>query len=317
MHVVVTGGAGFIGSNLVDRLIARGDRVTVIDDFNTFYDPAIKRGNIAHHAGNPAFSLVEADICDADRMREAIAAAPVDVIVHLAARAGVRPSIQQPALYWRVNCEGTTNILEAARAAGVSRLVVASSSSVYGANAKVPYSEDDPVDQPVSPYAATKKAGELLCHAYSHLYGMSIFCLRFFTVYGPRQRPEMAIHRFIDLLSNGQPVPMFGDGSTSRDYTYVDDIMDGVLRSVDGCSGYRVYNIGESRTVRLHELIQIIAHTLGVEARIEQRPLQPGDVTRTYANIDRMRSELGYDPRTPIEDGIRKMVEWYRSEHGK
>lgn len=314
MNVVVTGGAGFIGSHLVDRLLARGDRVVVIDDFNTFYDPAIKHRNLAHHAGNPAFSLVEADICDATHMREIIAAQPVDMIVHLAARAGVRPSIQQPALYWRVNCEGTTNVLEAARLAGVSRLVVASSSSVYGANAKVPYSEDDPVDQPVSPYAATKKATELLCHTYHHLYGMSILCLRFFTVYGPRQRPEMAIHRFIDLLANGRPVPMFGDGTTSRDYTYVDDIMDGVVRAVDHCDGYRVYNIGESRTVTLRELIAIIGRTLGVEPRIDQRPLQPGDVTRTFADISRMSSELGYDPRTPIEDGIRKMVEWYRRE---
>ena len=313
MNVIVTGGAGFIGSHLVDRLLARGDRVTILDDFNPFYDPAIKRQNIAHHAGNPALRLVEGDICDAELVRATVTAEPVDCIVHLAARAGVRPSIQEPALYWRVNCEGTTNVLEAAREAGVRRVVFASSSSVYGKNAKVPYSEDDPVDQPVSPYAATKKAGELLCHTYHHLYGMSIFCLRFFTVYGPRQRPEMAIHRFIDLLATGRPVPMFGDGTTSRDYTYIDDIIDGVLRSVDQVNGFRVYNIGESRTIRLRELIAVIANALGVEPVIEQLPLQPGDVEKTFASIDRMRAELGYDPQTGIEDGVRKMVEWVRS----
>ena len=317
MRHLVTGGAGFIGSHLVGRLLSRGDEVVCLDDFNAFYDPTIKRRNIVDYLDNPGFRLVEGDICDVDAVDRAFAAGPFDRLVHLAARAGVRPSIVEPALYYRVNCEGTVNLLEAAHRAGVDRVVFASSSSVYGSNESVPFRETDNVDNPVSPYAATKKAGELLCHAYHHLYGMHLFCLRFFTVYGPRQRPEMAIHRFIDLLSNGQPVPMFGDGTSSRDYTYVDDIIDGVLRAIDRVEGYRVYNIGESRTVQLRELIEIIAAAVGVTPNVKPLPFQAGDVVTTYADISRMKTELGYDPRTPIEEGIRKMVAWYRGERGE
>ncbi|HHN75566.1 MAG TPA: NAD-dependent epimerase/dehydratase family protein, partial [Acidobacteria bacterium] len=245
---MVTGAAGFIGSHVTDRLIERGDRVLGLDNFDDFYDPAVKRDNLRRWEGHEAFHLVEGDIRDRHLLAGLMAGEPIDAVVHLAARAGVRPSLEQPELYADVNVRGTTVLLEAARQAGIGRVIYASSSSVYGGNEKVPFSEDDPVDHPVSPYAATKKATEVIAHAFHHLYGMDTIGLRFFTVYGPRQRPEMAIHKFTRLIDRGRPVPMFGDGSSQRDYTYIDDIVVGVLAAIDRARGCRVYNLGESAT---------------------------------------------------------------------
>lgn len=322
MRVLLTGAAGFIGSHVTERLLARGDTVLGIDNFNNFYDPAIKRRNLAPSLAHPEFSLVEGDVVVPSVLDRAFEALRPDRVVHLAAWAGVRPSIDRPMLYQRVNVEGTTRILEACRRHNVNRLVFASSSSVYGdrpldaaaSGETGAFRETDNVDLPVSPYAATKKAGELLCHTWHHLFGLHTHCLRFFTVYGPRQRPEMAIHKFAKLIASGQPVPMFGDGSTSRDYTYIDDIVDGVLASLDACEGYRVFNLGESKTTRLDELIALLAEALGAPALIEQKPLQPGDVTRTFADVSRARTELGYDPKVSMAEGIARFVEWFRAQ---
>jgi UDP-glucuronate 4-epimerase len=312
--LLVTGGAGFIGSHLVDHLLATNDwQVTVVDDFNNFYDPRIKRQNIQAHLANPRYRLAEADIRDRPALESVFAEQDFDCIVHLAARAGVRPSLSQPGLYAETNINGTLNLLELARLRNIKQFVFGSSSSVYGINAKVPFSEDDPVRQPISPYAATKTAGELLCHAYSHLYGMRCICLRFFTVYGPRQRPDLAIHKFASLLTSGQPIPVFGDGTTRRDYTYIDDIIAGVLAAVDfEASDYEVINLGESRTVELRELISLLERELDANAVIETLPPQPGDVPQTFADITKARRILGYDPQIQIEEGIRRFIEWFR-----
>ena len=311
--ILITGGAGFIGSHLAGRLLAEGDwHVTVVDDFNDFYQPAIKRANIAAHLSHPRYRLVEADIRDRATLAEAFNAA-FDCIVHLAARAGVRPSLLQPALYAETNINGTLNLLELAREHGIKQFVFGSSSSVYGINAKVPFSEEDPIRQPISPYAATKAAGELLGHTYSHLYGMRCICLRFFTVYGARQRPDLAIHKFARLISDGRPIPVFGDGTTRRDYTYIDDIISGVRAAIDyQGSDYEVINLGESRTVELRELISLLEKELGRKATIERQPLQPGDVPQTFADITKARELLAYNPQTQIEDGIHRFVEWFR-----
>lgn len=316
-NILITGGAGFIGSHLVDRLLAaEGWQVTVVDDFNDFYAPAIKRDNIRAHLSHPGFRLVEADIRDRKALEQVFSSTAFDCIVHLAARAGVRPSLQQPALYLETNVNGTLNLLELARAHNIKQFVFGSSSSVYGINAKLPFNEDDPVRQPISPYAASKAAGELLCHTYSHLYGMRSVCLRFFTVYGARQRPDLAIHKFSKLISEGRPIPIFGDGTTCRDYTFIDDIIAGVRAAIDyEASEYEVINLGESRTVELRELIALLETELGKKAIIERLPLQPGDVPRTFADVTKARTLLGYNPRTPIEDGIRQFVRWFR-EHG-
>lgn len=311
--IIVTGAAGFIGSHLVDRLLARGERVIGLDLFDSFYDPAIKRANLSGARAQPGFRLVEGDIRDGALLREVLAAEPVDAIVHLAARAGVRPSVENPELYADVNVRGTTVLLEAAHACGVRRVLYASSSSVYGGNTKVPFAEDDPVDNPVSPYAATKKATELVAHVFHHLYGLDTIGLRFFTVYGPRQRPEMAIHKFTRLVEDGLPIPLFGDGSSRRDYTYIDDITDGVVGALDHARGCRVYNLGESATTTLSELVAMIGAALGREPQIEWLPAQPGDVPVTYADVTRARAELGYRPRVPVREGIERFVEWYRS----
>ncbi|HEX8720791.1 MAG TPA: NAD-dependent epimerase/dehydratase family protein [Pyrinomonadaceae bacterium] len=318
-NVLVTGGAGFIGSHLVARLLAEGAwRVHVVDDFNDFYDPALKRRNVAPHLGRDAFRLHEADIRDRAALGKVFGETGFDVIVHLAARAGVRPSLAEPVLYTETNIDGTVNLLELARGHQVKQFVFGSSSSVYGENEKVPFAEDDPVARPISPYAATKAAGELLCHAYSHLWGLRCVCLRFFTVYGARQRPDLAIHKFARLISAGRPVPVFGDGTTRRDYTYVDDIIAGVRAAMDyRQSAYEVFNLGESRTVSLGELIALLERELGREAIIERQPPQPGDVPQTYADVSKARRLLGYDPRTPIEEGIRRFVEWFREEGDK
>lgn len=314
-NILITGGAGFIGSHLVDRLLSEGEwQVSVVDDFNDFYDPAIKRANVSCHEKDSNYRLFEADIRDQAALGTIFAGNSFDCIVHLAARAGVRPSLDQPLLYAETNIIGTLNLLELTRAHGVKQFVFGSSSSVYGINAKVPFSEDDPIRQSISPYAATKAAGELLCHTYTHLYGIHSVCLRFFTVYGPRQRPDLAIHKFARLISEGKPIPVFGDGTTRRDYTFIDDIIAGVRAAIDyRDSDYEVINLGESRTVELRELISLIEKELGAKAQIDRQPLQPGDVPQTFADITKARRLLGYNPQTQIEDGIRKFVEWFRA----
>ena len=318
--ILITGGAGFIGSHLVDRLLSEGEwQVSIVDDFNDFYDPAIKRANVSDHQKNPNYRLFEADIRDRQALAKIFDAGRFQSIVHLAARAGVRPSLEQPLLYAETNINGTMNLLELARAHGVSQFVFGSSSSVYGINAKVPFSEDDPIRQPISPYAATKAAGELLCHTYTHLYGIRCVCLRFFTVYGPRQRPDLAIHKFARLISEGKAIPVFGDGTTRRDYTFIDDIIAGVRVALDYVgdsekSDYEVINLGESRTVELRELISLLEKELGETAEIDGQPLQPGDVPQTFADITKARRLLGYDPQTQIEEGITKFVAWFQGQ---
>jgi UDP-glucuronate 4-epimerase len=314
-NILVTGGAGFIGSHLVGRLLGEGGwRVSVVDDFNDFYDPALKRRNVAPHEGRGDFRLSEADIRDRAALGEIFREGAFDVVVHLAARAGVRPSLSEPELYAETNIRGTLNLLELAREHGVGQFVFGSSSSVYGENEKVPFSEEDPVAKPISPYAATKAAGELLCHTYSHLWGLRCVALRFFTVYGARQRPDLAIHKFARLISEGKPIPVFGDGTTRRDYTYVDDIIAGVRAAIDyEASTYEVFNLGESRTVELRELISLLEKELGREALIDRQPLQPGDVPQTFADITKARRLLGYNPQTDIAEGIRRFVEWFKA----
>ncbi|HEV7680622.1 MAG TPA: GDP-mannose 4,6-dehydratase [Pyrinomonadaceae bacterium] len=311
--ILITGGAGFIGSHLVDRLLSEGyGHVSVVDDFNDFYDPAIKRANVSRHEKQANYRLFEADIRNRAALESLFAGNSFDCIVHLAARAGVRPSLDQPLLYAETNINGTLNLLELARRHGVKQFVFGSSSSVYGINAKVPFSEEDPIRQPISPYAATKAAGELICHTYTHLYGIRCVCLRFFTVYGPSQRPDLAIHKFARLISEGKPIPVFGDGTTRRDYTFIDDIVAGVRAAIDyAASDYEVINLGESRTVELRELISLIETELGLAAKIDWQPLQPGDVPQTFADIAKARRVLGYNPQTQIEEGIHRFAEWF------
>jgi len=314
-NLLITGGAGFIGSHLVERLLSTGvEHITVVDDFNDFYAPSIKRENISEVLTNPKYTLVEADIRDRSALEKAFIENKFDCIVHLAARAGVRPSLDEPELYAETNINGTLNLLELARQHGIKQFVFGSSSSVYGINAKVPFSEDDPIRQPISPYAATKGAGELLCHTYSHLYGIRCVCLRFFTVYGPRQRPDLAIHKFARLINDGKPIPVFGDGTSRRDYTYVDDIISGVTAAIEyDKSDYEVINLGESRTVELRELIALLEKELDSHAQVDRRPSQPGDVPQTFADIGKARHLLDYNPQTQIEEGIHKFVQWFRT----
>ncbi|HTE05720.1 MAG TPA: NAD-dependent epimerase/dehydratase family protein [Planctomycetota bacterium] len=314
--VLVTGAAGFIGSQLSERLLARGDAVVGLDNFNDFYDPAIKRRNVAGLLAGGGFRMVEGDIRDRDLVARAFREHRPASVVHLAAMAGVRPSLADPVLYHDVNCTGTAVMLAAARDAGVSRFVFGSSSSVYGGNTRVPFHEDDDVSRPVSPYAATKRANELTCATFHHLYGMDIAALRFFTVYGPRQRPEMAIHKFVRHVEQGVPLPLFGDGASQRDYTYIDDILDGVLKAHDRSRGFRIYNLGESQTISLRDLVAAIGRATGREPRVDWQPMQPGDVVATFADIRRAREELGYDPRTDVPAGLAKFVAWYRGPAG-
>lgn len=311
--VLVTGGAGFIGSHLVEALLKEGRDIVVLDNFDDFYLPEVKRRNLEPLAGRPGFTLVEGDIRDEALVEKVFAGHAISVVVHLAARAGVRPSIQQPRLYCEVNVDGTAVLLEACRRHGIGKFIFGSSSSVYGNNAKLPFSEKDEVDRPISPYAATKRAGELLCATYHELYRLNVFALRFFTVYGPRQRPEMAIHKFTRLIDRGLPVPRFGEGSTSRDYTYISDIVNGVLRAIERVQGFEIINLGGSETTRLGALIALLEKNLGQKAVIEQEPAQPGDVLATYADVDKARRLLEYEPRVTVEEGIRRFVEWYRS----
>lgn len=313
----MTGGAGFIGSHLVDRLLDENQwRVTVVDDFNDFYSPRLKRANVSPHLENPDFQLFEADICSALDLSRAFLENQFDVIVHLAARAGVQPSLCQPKLYAQTNIKGTLNLLELARQFGVKQFVFGSSSSVYGNNTKVPFSEDDKVSQPISPYAATKAAGELLCHTYSHLYGMRAVCLRFFTVYGARQRPDLAIRKFSRLILEGKPIQMFGDGTTKRDYTFIDDVIQGVRAAIDyAASDFEIFNLGESQTVELKRLIELLEENLSRKAIIEKLPLQAGDVSQTFADISKAKKLLGYNPQTKIEEGVRRFAAWIKSGH--
>jgi len=315
--ILVTGGAGFIGSHLAERLTAAGDRVVAYDNFDPFYDPAIKRDNLSEAGKRDLFRFVEGDIRDAAALDRLLEQERFDACVHLAARAGVRPSIADPVLYADVNLNGTSILLEACRRHGLKRFIFGSSSSVYGNTNKVPFAEEDPVAHPVSPYAATKAAGELLCHAYHHIHGFDVTCLRFFTVYGPRQRPEMAIHKFARRILEGAPVTRFGDGSSERDYTYVDDIIDGVEQALRRVGGYKIYNLGESRRVSLSALIGILEAEIGAKAVVKEMPEQPGDVRTTWADVSRARAELGYEPKVPIEEGIRRFVAWLRPRAGR
>jgi UDP-glucuronate 4-epimerase len=314
-HILITGGAGFIGSHLTRRLLAQGDRVTVLDDFNDYYDPARKRENVASlaaSANGDDLRVVAGDIRDEPLVDRLFADGRFDAVIHLAARAGVRPSLEQPILYEDVNCIGTLRLLEAARRHGPKLFLFGSSSSVYGINEKVPFAESDEVNQPISPYATTKRAGELLCYNYHHLYGFRTACLRFFTVYGPAQRPEMAIHKFTDLIFRGKPVPMFGDGGSRRDYTYVDDIVDGLLATLALAPGFEILNLGGADTTSLADLVRILGEELAVEPRIEYLPAQPGDVPITFADVSKAARLLGYSPKVPIRDGLSRFVSWYR-----
>jgi UDP-glucuronate 4-epimerase len=313
MRILVTGAAGFIGSHLSERLLHDGHTVIGVDNFDDFYDPQIKRRNIGNCLNGTEFQLVEADIRDGEAMNEAIGRG-VEVIVHLAAKAGVRPSIAQPLICSDVNINGTMILLELAKDRGIDKFVFASSSSVYGNNEKVPFSEEDNVDFPISPYAATKKAGELICHTYHHLCGMSVTCLRFFTVYGPRQRPDLAIHKFARLIERGEPIPVYGDGSAMRDFTYIDDVVDGTVAAIDKCAGFNIYNLGESQPVEVNELIAEIEHALARKAVRQYLPPQAGDVERTYADVTRAGRDLAYHPGTNLRSGLASFVEWLRRQ---
>lgn len=310
-EILVTGGAGFIGSNLVDRLLKIDCRVTVFDNFNDFYNPDIKRNNIKDHLKADNYTLVEGDLRDSNAVNQLFEQTRFDEVIHLAAMAGVRPSIERPVLYQEVNLIGTMNILEAMRRHELKKLIFASSSSVYGNNEKVPFSESDPVDNPISPYASTKKSGELMVYTYHHLYQIKAACLRFFTVYGPRQRPEMAIHLFTDLIHNDKPIKMFGDGQSQRDYTFVDDIVEGIISCRRFNYDYEIFNLGRSDTVKLSELIEKISSALGKKADIKRLEQQKGDVNRTFADITKARKILNFEPKISIDEGIKRFVDWY------
>jgi UDP-glucuronate 4-epimerase len=312
-QILVTGGAGFIGSNLLDALLAEGCwRVAVLDNFDNFYSPEIKRANIAAHLSNPDFSLYEIDIRERDALRAVFVHNKFAAIVHLASRAGVRPSLQRPGDYLDTNVTGTLNLLDCARDFGVRQFLFGSSSSVYGLGATVPFSEEDNTSQPISPYAATKTAAELLCHTYSHLYDIRCICLRFFTVYGPRQRPDLAIYKFARLITEGKPIPVFGDGTARRDYTFVDDIIQGIRAALDYTeTTYEVFNLGESQAISLAELIGLIERSLGRDAILDWREAQAGDMSVTFADISKSTRLLGYKPTTKIHNGIPKFVEWF------
>jgi UDP-glucuronate 4-epimerase len=313
MNFLVTGGAGFIGSHVCEALLQRGHSVWAFDDLNNFYSLAIKQRNIRDiQALAKPFEFVQGDLTDVGAVEDLVRSVRFDQVIHLAARAGVRPSLEEPALYQRVNVEGTVNLLEALRKTGVKKVTIASSSSVYGVNVKVPFAEKDPIFSAISPYAASKLACEALGHVYHHVYGMDVAMLRFFTVYGPRQRPDLAIHKFASLIEAGKPIPVYGDGSTARDYTYITDILQGILACTEKQFGYEIFNLGESDTVKLSRLIELLESALGRKANINRLPTQPGDVPLTCADITKARERLGYAPRTKIEAGIPLFIDWYR-----
>ncbi|MGQ0560347.1 MAG: GDP-mannose 4,6-dehydratase [Gemmatimonadota bacterium] len=315
--ILVTGAAGFIGSHLVERLLRRGDRVIGIDNFDPFYARDLKQRNLTAALADSGYTFIEADCAGPEAMQRVVAEHDIDAIVHLAAKAGVRPSIADPLGYTRANVVGTQVLLEAARQRGVMRFIFGSSSSVYGNNEKVPFSETAAVDRPISPYAATKRACEVIGHCYHHLYGIGILSLRFFTVYGPRQRPDLAIRKFSELMLRGEPIPFYGDGTSERDYTWIDDIMQGVIAAIDRSRAvpgeFEIINLGESRTTSLRQLVDLIAQAVGVEPILQRLPMQPGDVNRTFADVSKARDLLGYRPTTPVEAGIPHFVEWLKS----
>jgi UDP-glucuronate 4-epimerase len=312
-HFLITGGAGFIGSHLVDKLLAQSSaRVVVIDNFDGFYDPQIKQANIADHLAHPAYRLVETDIRDQAALEQLFAEEDFDVIIHLAAKAGVRPSVNDPRSYHEVNAGGTMNLIDLAQRNGIKKFIYGSTSSIYGPHATPPFREDAAL-APISPYAATKAAGELIAHTYSYLYDFQSVCLRFFTVYGPRQRPDLAIHKFAHLITKNQPIPVYGDGTNERDFTYIDDIIQGVLAAIAyDATPFEIINLGESQTVTVNRMIRLLEDALGKKAIIDYQPPQPGDMPRTHADISKARKLLGYQPSTPIEIGIQKFADWFR-----
>jgi UDP-glucuronate 4-epimerase len=313
MNFLVTGGAGFIGSHVCERLLRDGHRVWAFDDLNDFYDPQVKRRNLREiQTVVQPFEFFHGDLTDRAALDELFGSVKFDQVIHLAARAGVRPSLDQPALYQRVNVEGMVNVLEAARKTGVKKITIASSSSVYGVNSKTPFAESDPIFSAVSPYAASKLACEALGHAWHHLYQMDVAMLRFFTVYGPRQRPDLAIHKFTKLIDAGKPIPVFGDGSTARDHTFIADILEGIMACTKNEFGFEIFNLGESQVIRLDRLIELIESALGKKAVIDRQPLQPGDVPITFADISKARRMLGYNPQVKAEKGIPLFVDWFR-----
>lgn len=313
MKILITGVAGFIGSNLAETLIYEGHTIEGIDNFDPFYDEKIKNRNISSFENAPGFKLHRINLLEKQKISQIIFEGNFDLVIHLAAKAGVRPSIADPEAYFKTNLEGTLNLLEAMKAANLKKLVFASSSSVYGNNEKVPFSENDNVDFPISPYAASKKAGELLCHTYHHLFNFDIFCLRFFTVYGQRQRPDLAIHKFTKALLNNEEIPFYGDGSSRRDYTHISDIVQGIKLSVQKLKGFEIINLGESQTTSLSELLAYLEKFTGKKARLKQLPFQPGDVQQTFADISKAKKLLGYNPSVSMEQGLQNFVQWYKT----
>jgi len=310
---LITGGAGFIGSHLTDKLI-KDNKVICLDDFNDFYSPDIKRNNIKKHLNNSNYKLYEYDIVDYENIKKIFEENKIDCIIHLAARAGIRPSLTDPILYTKTNIVGTVNLLDLAKDYKINKFIMGSSSSVYGERTDDPFNEEMIINKPISPYAATKASNEQMCYTYSHLYGINIVCLRFFTVYGPRQRPDLAIHKFARLIDEGKPIPVFGDGTTKRDYTFIDDILSGIINSIEyNKTPYEIINLGESQTVELNYLIELLEKEIGKKAIIERKPLQPGDVPITYADISKARNLLNYNPEIKIEKGIKLFIEWFNA----
>ncbi|NIO20372.1 MAG: NAD-dependent epimerase/dehydratase family protein [Candidatus Aenigmarchaeota archaeon] len=308
--ILVTGGAGFIGSHLVERLV-KDHQVICIDNFDPYYDPKVKRKNIEHLRGDKNFKLMKIDVRDKKSL-EKIFKGGVDKVAHLAAKAGVRASIENPSAYMEVNVGGTLNLLELSRIYNVKNFIYASTSSVYGNNKKIPFSESDPVNNPISPYASTKRSAELMCYTYHHLYDMPVTCLRFFTVYGPRGRPDMAMYKFTSLIDQGKPIEMYGDGTSKRDYTYITDVVDGITNALKKRFDFEIFNLGNSKTVELRYMISLIEKNLGKRAKVERKPEQPGDVPATWADISKSKRLLGYKPKVSIEEGVKRLVDWYK-----
>jgi UDP-glucuronate 4-epimerase len=311
MEILVTGAAGFIGSHVCEHFIELGHSVVGLDNFDIFYPKKIKQLNLTGLSGRKEFIFYEADIRDSEQLNRAFTSHKIDAVIHLAAKAGVRSSIESISDYYDVNVNGSISLLEAMRLNKVKKMIFASSSSVYGNNQNVPFSESDFVDNPISPYASTKKSGELLCHVFTHLYGFDITCLRFFTAFGPRQRPDLAIYKFTKLIDEGNPVPFYGDGSTARDYTYINDIVNGISCALNNLGGYRVYNLGESKVIFLSDLVRTIEKLLQKKATLKLLPLQSGDVRITHADVSKAKKEIGYDPKFSFKEGMKEFVQWY------
>jgi len=315
--ILLTGGAGFIGSHLAERLIHQDHRLFLIDDLNDFYSPQIKRRNLEEIKAKASFEFVQADICDQVAIKKIFEQYRPETVIHLAARAGVRPSLEQPFLYEKVNGHGTLVLLELARLYGVRKFVFASSSSVYGITSKTPFSENESNPNPISPYGVSKLTGEKLCYAYSHLYQLPTICLRFFTVYGPRQRPDLAIHKFAKLIEQGKEISVFGDGSSFRDYTYIDDTVDGILATLELQTPFEIFNLGNSSPVSLTEMIRLLEKHLGKKAQLQFKEIQPGDMPFTCADLSKAKQQLGYSPKVPFETGLSRFVAWFQQTHHK